>query len=117
MKVGNVTLSGIQIGIVVLTVITALIHIVLGIGSEGMFLVLFLLNGLGYLALLAALYFLPQFAGKQSMVRWVFIGYTAVTVILYFVFNGADAWNNMMGLLDKAVELALIGLLVIDMKR
>lgn len=103
-------LSSRQKAIVGLTVATALIHIVLGIMSGGTFLIIFLLNGLGYLALLAALYFLPQFAAQRSMVRWALLAFTAVTFILYFAFNASNPWNPM-GLVDKAIELILIILL------
>ena len=103
-------LSGRQKAIVGLTVATALIHIVLGVMSGGTFLIIFLLNGLGYLALLAALYFLPQFAAQRSMVRWALLAFTAVTFILYFAFNASNPWNPM-GLVDKAIELILIILL------
>lgn len=103
------SLSGRQKAIVGLTVATALIHIVLGI-LVPMFRVIFLLNGIGYLALLAALYFLPQFAAQRSLVRWALLAYTAVTFILYFVFNWPDIWSPM-GLVNKAIELILIILL------
>ena len=105
-------LSGRQKGIVGLTVATAVIHIILAILSSGqpMFLILFLLNGLGYLALLAALYFMPQMAGQRAMVRWAFLAFTAVTFILYFVFNWPEIWNPM-GIVDKLIELVLIILL------
>ncbi len=103
-------LSGRQKAIVGLTVVTAVIHVVLGIISGGSFMVIFLLNGLGYLALLAGLYFLPQLAGQRSMVRWAFLAFTAVTFILYFVFNWPEIWNPM-GIVDKLVELVLIILL------
>lgn len=99
-----------QYAIIGLTIATALIHIVLGIGSGGMFLVIFLLNGLGYLGLMAAFYFLPQLAKQRSLVRWAYIGFTAVTFILYFAFNWPDVWAPM-GLVDKAIELVLLVLL------
>ena len=100
-------LSSRQKSIVGLTVATALIHIVLGVMSGGSFMIIFLLNGLGYLALLAGLYFLPQLAGQRSLVRWALLGFTAVTFILYFVFNWPDIWSPM-GLVDKVIELILI---------
>lgn len=106
----SVNLGSRQYIIIALAVVTALLHLLLGIGSEGFFQVAFVLNGLGYLALLAAFYFLPQFAGQRGMVRWAFLGFTAVTFILYFVFNWPDIWRPM-GLLDKVVELVLIILL------
>ena len=106
-------LSSRQKTIALLTVATALIHIVLGFMAGGTFLIMFLLNGLGYLALLAALYFLPQMAGQRAMVRWVLLAFTAVTFILYFVFNWPDIWGPI-GIVDKLIELALMVLLVQD---
>lgn len=104
-------LSGRQKAITGLVVATALIHIVLGFMSEGSFMIIFILNGLGYLALVAALYFLPQMAGQRSMVRWALLAFTAVTFILYFVFNWPDIWSPM-GIVDKLIELVLIVLLL-----
>ncbi|MBK8904262.1 MAG: hypothetical protein IPM53_23990 [Anaerolineaceae bacterium] len=105
------SLSGRQKAIAALTVATALIHIVLGIMSEGTFMIIFILNGLGYLALLAGLYFLPQFAAQRSLVRWALLAFTAVTFVLYFVFNWPDIWSPM-GIVDKVIELLLIILLL-----
>ncbi len=103
-------LSTKQWGIVGLTVATALIHIVLALRSEGFFLVVFLLNGLGYLGLLAGLYFVPQLQGQRALVRWALLAFTAVTFVLYFIFNWPDV-RNALGLVDKAIELVLIILL------
>ncbi len=111
----SVKLESLQIGVAGLTLITAVIHLFLGLGSpELMFKVLFTLNGLGYLALLATLYFLGSFASFRSQIRWAFLAFTTVTVILYFVFNGADAFKSIFGLLDKTVEVVLIVLLWLD---
>ena len=112
----SIKLSGVQWGVVALTVLTAVnLHLVLGIGSpEPMFKVLFILNGLGYIVLLAALYFLSPFAANRSLIRWALLGFTAVTVILYFVFNGADAFSSVFGLVDKTIEVLLIILLFLD---
>jgi hypothetical protein len=42
---------------------------------------MFILNDLGYITLLAALYLpIPQVARHRSAVRWVLIGYTAVAI-------------------------------------
>lgn len=111
----SVKLSGIQWGVVGLAVLTAVIHLVLGLGApEPMFMILFVLNGIGYLALIAALYFLRSFAASRSLIRWALLGFTAVTIILYFAFNGADAFNSAFGLVDKAIEVLLIVLLLLD---
>ncbi|MCZ7668819.1 MAG: hypothetical protein M5U34_17265 [Chloroflexi bacterium] len=48
---------------------------------------LFLLNGVGYLALIIALYFIPQLAGQRALIRWALLAFTAVTFVLYFAFN------------------------------
>jgi hypothetical protein len=110
----SVKMSGLQWGVVGLTVITAVIHLFLGITSDmPMFLVLFILNGIGYLALIAALYFLKMFATNQSLIRYALMAFTAVTFVLYFVFNWPNIWGPV-GIVDKAVELVLIVLLWMD---
>ncbi len=111
----SVKLSGIQWGVVGLAVLTAVIHLVLGLSApEPMFMILFVLNGIGYLTLVAALYFLKAFATNRPLIRWTLIGFTAVTVILYFIFRGADAFSSVFGLVDKAIEVVLIVLLFMD---
>ncbi|MCA9978898.1 MAG: hypothetical protein KC413_24225 [Anaerolineales bacterium] len=111
----SVKLTSLQWGVVGLAVLTAVIHLVLGLGAaEPMFMILFVLNGIGYIVLTAALYFLQPFAANRSLIRWTLIGFTAVTVILYFVFNGADAFQSVFGLVDKAIEVGLIILLSLD---
>src|SRR5262245_4864037 len=49
--------------------------------------ILFLINGIGYLVLIGALY-LPALARYQRLVRWLLIIFAATTFILYFLFNG-----------------------------
>jgi len=104
-----------QLGIIILTVLTALIHLFLGFNSlgDGFFGVVFILNGLGYLALLIGLYFLPQLAGQRPLLRWALLAFTAVTFILYFVFNWPDIWGPI-GIADKAIELVLLVLLWLE---
>jgi hypothetical protein len=103
-----------QIGILILAALTALIHLFLGFTSlgDGFFGIIFLLNGLGYL-LLAGLYLAPQFSAQRSLIRWALLGYTALTFILYFLFNWPDVWSPV-GLGNKAIELVLIILLWLD---
>ena len=100
-------LSSRQWGVVGLTTATAIIHLALAADSEGFFQIAFILNGVGYLALMAGMYFLPQLAKQQGLIRWALLAFTAVTFVLYFVFNWPDVWGPM-GLVDKAVELALM---------
>jgi len=106
----SVQLGSKQYGIIGLTIATAIIHLIVGVINFPNGGILFVLNGIGYAALIAGLYFVPQLADRRSMVRWVLIGFTAVTFILYFVFNWPDIWSPM-GILDKIIELVLIVLL------
>jgi len=100
-----------QIAIVLLTMATAFIHFSLLFPD-----VLFILNGLGYLALLAA-YFLPALRSYRSQVRWAFIGYAAIT-ILAWLFMGEKSWPaGAMGYITKVIEVILIILLWQDRRR
>ena len=98
----------VQIGIVLLALATAVIHLALGIPNS---LPMFILNGIGYIVLVAALY-LPQLKQYQGWVRWALIAFTAVT-ILGWVFIGA---RTPIAYLDKLVEVALIVLLLLEWK-
>ena len=75
---------------------------------------LFLLNGIGYLVLVTALY-LPQLRRFQPIVRWVLIAFATVTVIMYLAIVGFRP--NQVGIVTKIVEVALIVLLLIDGRR
>lgn len=96
-----------QLIIIVLTLITAVVHLSLP-GT------LFLLNGLGYLGLLTLYFvrfdFLPV---PRNLVRWVLIGYAALTVIVYVVMQiqSGGAYVSPLGIFTKLVELGLIGML------
>lgn len=92
--------------VIILTAATAAIHLILGIvAMRGD--VLFILNGLGYLGLLAALYaplaFLKPY---RCWARWALIAFTAVTILAWVVITRGD--STPIGYLDKAIELALI---------
>jgi hypothetical protein len=101
--------NALRAGIVLLTLGTALIHLQLAFPD-----VVFILNGLGYLALLAALYLpIPQVARYRNAVRWVLIGYTALTVFLWVLFGA----RIPIGYTAVAIEVALIALLLIEARR
>jgi hypothetical protein len=72
---------------------------------------LFFLNFIGYIVLGVALYlpFLQQF---QRIIRWLLIVFTAVTIIAYFMVLGLSP--NTLGLVDKAIEVVLVILLLIE---
>ncbi|MDQ4062971.1 MAG: hypothetical protein M3122_03545 [Actinomycetota bacterium] len=98
-----------RVGIVVLTLGAALIHLSLNFPDPG-----FILNGLGYLALLAALYLpIPRLAHYRNTVRWVLIGYAALTIFLWVLFGD----RITIGYTAKTIEVALIALLLLDARR
>ena len=105
------------VGIFLLTVATAVIHLYLAftaIGSMGFNfgVMLFILNGLGYLGLLAALQLpIPQLARFRSAARWALIALAALTIVLFFLMAPA---YTIIGYVDKAIEVALIALLLAD---
>lgn len=105
------------VGIVVLAVATALIHLLLGISlgppSLRPFPLLFYLNMLGYLVLVTALY-APQLHPVRRVVRRVFIAYTALTIVLWFLLAPA---RIPLGYLDKVIEVVLVTLLIVDDRR
>ncbi|HEX2738963.1 MAG TPA: hypothetical protein VHM69_00845 [Rubrobacter sp.] len=104
------TSDPILIGVIVLTIGTALIHLYLGLQGFP----LFILNGLGYLTLLAALTLpIPRISDYRSLTRWVLAGYAALTVLLWILFGA----RNFIGYTDKIIELALISLLLLDARR
>ena len=104
------TSDPILIGVIVLTIGTALIHLYLGLQGFP----LFILNGLGYLTLLAALTLpIPRISEYRSLTRWVLAGYAALTVFLWILVGA----RNFIGYTDKVIELALISLLLLDARR
>ena len=105
-------LGPVQIGIILLALATAAIHFTLLFPD-----VMFILNALGYLGLLAA-YFLPIpfFREKHGLVRWAFMAFTAVT-ILAWVAMGDKSWpGGALGYFTKTIELVLLALLWQDRK-
>ncbi len=96
-----------RLGVVVLAVAMAAIHLYLGLSSG---LPLFVLNGLGYLTLLAALCLpVPRLVPYRNVVRWLLVGFAALTIVLWLVVTGGS--STAIGYTDKAVEVLLIVLL------
>lgn len=98
--------GAVQIGIIILTLATALIHISLLFPDP-----LFILNGLGYLTLLAA-FFLPIdfLRERHNLVRWGYIIFTAVTILAWV----AIGERSTLGYVTKLIEVGLIVLLFVD---
>lgn len=113
---GRTTFGSIQIGIVIFTLATAFIHLYLSFQmmAQGMSGTLFILNGLGYLALLAGLFLpIPIVKNYRSYLRILFILYTLVTIIAWVAIGQRDAW----GYIDKAFEVLLVIFLWLDRSR
>jgi CDP-diglyceride synthetase len=124
-------LTGIQIGILVAVIITAVLHLAAAMdkilfpdGPDP----LFILNGLGYLGLLGA-YFLPIpfFQQRHKLVRWALIGFAIVTIIAwlviwvgqYVIIAGEPFFSHdsIYGVPAKIDELVLLALLWKDKPR
>jgi hypothetical protein len=111
MNAARVKLSGADIGIIGLTVATAAIHFSRAIADPEIR-VLFILNGLGYLALLSTIYLpFPWFAGRRKLAHQLLIGYVALTIILWGGWVAMSGEATALGIVDKLIEIALIGLL------
>ena len=103
----------VQVGIIVLTLVTAFVHMYLSV-LMGKFSLMFTLNALGYLALLVALFLpLPLVSQRRPLVRILFILYTLVTIIAW-VFMGS---RIPIAYVDKLAEIILVVLLWLDRSR
>jgi hypothetical protein len=99
----------IRIGVVVLTLITAIVHLSLLFPDPA-----FILNGLGYLTLLAALYLpMPRLVTHRRLVRWTLIGYATLTILAWV----AIGERTLLGYSTTADEVALVILLLIEGRR
>jgi hypothetical protein len=98
-----------RIGVVIFTLVAALVHFSLNFPDP-----VFILNGLGYLTLLAALYLpIPQIAPYRRLVRWLLISYTALTFVLWL----AIGLRNLTGYITAVDEVLLILLLLLEARR
>jgi hypothetical protein len=92
-----------RLGIVALTVATAAIHLSLG----GL---MFLMNAIGYAVLAVAMVLPGPFGRIRWLTRYALAGFTAVTVVGWVMFGA----RFDLAYLDKGIEVALIGLLLIE---
>ena len=107
-------LNSIAYSVIILTTITALIHLYLSFQFPNGPDPAFLLNAIGYFTLLSAIYApLPGLARYRSLCCWLLIAYAALTIVLWLFF-GANSW---IAYVDKAVEVALILLVWAETRR
>ncbi len=98
-----------RVGIILLTLATAFVHLSLNFPDA-----IFILNGMGYLTLLAALYLpIPQLMPYHRAIRWIFIGYATLTIVIWI----AIGERTPLGYANKLNELALIALLLLEARR
>lgn len=98
-----------RVGIVLLTLGTAITHLLLNFPDP-----VFILNGVGYLLLLAALCgLITPLAPHTAMIRRLLIGYTLLTILLWVVFGA----RTTLGYTNKLNEVLLVVLLVIEARR
>ena len=98
-----------RVGAIVLTLIAAAVHLSLLFPDPA-----FILNGLGYLTLLAALYLpIPQLVPYRRVVRLTLIGYATLTILLWV----AIGERNLLGFSTTADEVALVILLLVEGRR
>jgi hypothetical protein len=99
----------IRIGVVVLTLMAAIVHMSRLFPDP-----VFVLNGLGYLTLLAALYLpIPRLVSHRRLVRWTLIGYATLTILAWV----AIGERTLLGYSTTAGEVALVVLLLMERRR
>ena len=96
-----------------LTAATGLLHLLFGLGLMGGAALnwMLILNGAGYLVLLFL--FWTATGSRRNTIRWILLAYTLITLVGYFLINGAGAWQFTFGLVIKGIELLLAILLLL----
>ena len=98
--------------IILLTLAAALIHFLLNF-LRGEFDLMFTLNGLGYLGLLAALYLdMPYVREHRRLVRIALMAFTLITLIAWVILGDMDWWVG-----SGTAVLEIILLLLLSVKR
>lgn len=111
--------------IIALTVATAAIHLWLAFQFPGQPDRVFILNGLGYLVLLALLFLpIPALQRYHGWITWILIAYTAITVVGWVFLGLGSPFSGMaidmgspltwLAYADKIIEIALIVCLWLD---
>ncbi len=94
--------------IIALTAFTAGVHFSRA-AADPEIRILFILNGLGYFALVWAYYFAPQLASRRSLIRKIYLGYTTVTILFYGIWVAMSGdWTLPLGPIDKLAEIILL---------
>jgi len=99
----------IRIGVVALTLMAAVVHLSLVFPDP-----VFIINGIGYLVLLAALYLpVARLVPHRRAMRWTLIGYATLTILAWV----AIGERTPLGYSTTAGEVALVLLLLVEGRR
>jgi hypothetical protein len=101
--------TAIRISVVVLTMMAAIVHLSLLFPDP-----VFILNGIGYLTLLAGLYLpVPRLVPHRRVVRWALVGYATLTIVAWV----AIGERTLLGYSTTVGEVALVVLLLLEARR
>ncbi len=104
----------VQVGVIILTLAAAFIHLYFVFFDEAMtqkFIILFILNFLGYVALVSALYApVSALARLRPLVRLLLIGQAAASIAAYYY---VGVYSTLGGI-TKGIEALLIVLLLVE---
>ena len=115
METSKSKLGWVQFGIMITTVITAVIHLYLGITLPY---TLFILNAIGYLVLLIGLFIQVSLAQKnRNLIRWGMMGFVAVTIVAWLAIGDKSWPSGALGYITKFNEIILLALLWMDRSR
>ena len=115
MATSQMKLGWVQFGIMITAVITAVIHLYIGFTLPS---TLFILNGIGYLVLLLGLFVQVSLAQQnRSLIRWVLMGFTAVTIVAWLAIGDKSWPSGALGYITKLDEIILLALLWMDRGR
>jgi hypothetical protein len=105
----SATDAAIRTGVILLTLFAAAVHLSLLFPDP-----VFILNGLGYLTLLGALYLpISRLMPHRRVVRLALIGYATLTILLWVVMGE----RTLLGYSTTAGEVVLVGLVALEGKR
>lgn len=107
----------VSIAIILFALGTAFAHLYLAMQPDEDLRFWFLLNGIGYLGLLGA-FFLPALKAYQGIIRWVLLGYTLLTIILWFFLGGpSEGTLDPLDVTVKVIEVVLCLLLIVHWRK
>lgn len=106
-------IGALDLGIMLLTLTTAVVHIYLWSFPDEELRVWFLLNGIGYIVLLIAFY-APLLSAYRHLIGYALMLYAALTIVLYF-FLGRP--YDTLGLVTKTLEVLLLVLIAAKIRR